>query len=266
MILTETGHTAIASAIKNQSLYLAWGDLGDYLPAPTVAAVPGTTGGQLPANTYAYKVTAVNGGGETVGSATATVTTSTPTSVASLSWAPVAGAIAYRVYGRSGVLGYLDTVKGTSWTDDGSRSPTSKEPPTTNTTSAPAWDDNPPTPLTSQTGLYHEVGRRKASLVKYVVPDPEGPYSTTQGRWSESPEPTKYIYIYVGFDLTDASSSIIRQFGLYVGTKPSTGNENAQYLTPGQIADPGSLLSLQNVTPIYRNSSSREVHELVATF
>ncbi|QDH83596.1 tail connector protein [Achromobacter phage Motura] len=63
-----------------------------------------TTGGQLPVGTYAYQVSAVSSTGETLASPVVTLVIAAGggiTNVNTIKWDPVAGAIAYRVYGRS---------------------------------------------------------------------------------------------------------------------------------------------------------------------
>lgn len=268
MVLTTSGHIAIASAIKSQTLHLAWGDLPDFLSAPTVASAVVLTGqGSLQSGLYNYVVTAINNVGETTVSPVCEVTISEGASAVSLTWPSVTGAKGYRVYGRTPNSTYylISEVTTTTFIDLGTSVGTTAAP-SANTTSLETWTTTPPTPTTSYTSLCRELGRRKASIVKYVTPDDNGAYLTTQGRWSESSVPTKHIYVYVGFDLNDAVDSTIYQFGLFIGTVAITGYENALYLTPDLISSTGSLLALENVSPIYRNSSTREVHELVMTF
>lgn len=85
--------------------------------APTLAAASGT----LPAATYTYAVTAYNALGETIASATASITLSA-TGGAAAAWAAVSGAAGYRVYGRvTGALGLLADVGNVlTYTDGGS--------------------------------------------------------------------------------------------------------------------------------------------------
>ncbi len=65
MILTESGHIAIATAIKDQIMFLAWGDLPPYLNTPTGLTIT-TAVGNLAPSTYRYKVTALGPAGETL--------------------------------------------------------------------------------------------------------------------------------------------------------------------------------------------------------
>lgn len=88
--------------------------------APTFAAAAGT----LAAGTYAYRVTAVAGQGETAVGRWAQITLGAAGGVA-VSWPAVTGATAYRIYGRSfsqagSPFLQLAQVTVTNWTDDGS--------------------------------------------------------------------------------------------------------------------------------------------------
>lgn len=88
-----------------------------------------TTGGTLAAATYNYVVTAVTARGETMASPPCVITVSaTSTAVNTVDWAPVAGAVGYKIYGRaSGSLFLMGTVDSltTVFTDNGSIVPNS---------------------------------------------------------------------------------------------------------------------------------------------
>ena len=99
----------------------------------SVGAVPG--GGSFAAATYFWKVTAIDGNGETMGSNEATVAIALNGS-ATLNWSPVQGAQAYRVYRGTATNAeqfVATTAHGvTSYTDTGTVA--SGAIPTTNTT------------------------------------------------------------------------------------------------------------------------------------
>lgn len=71
-------------------------------PPVQAAAATATTGGTLPADTYFFKVTALNAQGETLVSNEQFVTTTGTTSTATVNWAAVTGATGYRIYATSG--------------------------------------------------------------------------------------------------------------------------------------------------------------------
>lgn len=98
-----------------------------------------STAGSINPGSYDYVVAAQNAVGETIASAIATVTITVSGTSVYLSWDPVAGATAYRIYGRSQNLaqrGYIDTVGGGTFyfIDRGTIAPdTAVLPPTTQT-------------------------------------------------------------------------------------------------------------------------------------
>jgi hypothetical protein len=103
------------------------------MSAPSTA----TTGGTLPAATYYYVLTAINGNGETLKSNEVSQVTTGSTSTVTLSWAAITGATGYKLYratstGAEVLLTTLGTV--TTFTDTGSLTPGSATPPTANTT------------------------------------------------------------------------------------------------------------------------------------
>lgn len=95
-----------------------------------------TTGGSFSNGTQAYRIAAVGVAGEGLASdiATIVITSTTTTNSVELAWSPVAGAIAYNIYGRDGSadtgagsgsgvssMGLIATVGGgnVTWFDDG---------------------------------------------------------------------------------------------------------------------------------------------------
>lgn len=99
----------------------------------------GVQGTLAPNVLYAYRVSAVNSSGQTLASSTAYITFGASGNIGSItvSWAPVAGATGYNVYGRTATstLQKLNSspVTGTSYLDTGAATP-SGALPTSNTT------------------------------------------------------------------------------------------------------------------------------------
>jgi hypothetical protein len=90
-----------------------------------------TTGGTLPAGTHFYRVSALDGkGGETLASAETSQATTGATSTVTVNWGAVTGATGYKVFGRtSGGQQLLVTLGNvTTWTDDGSATPSGALP------------------------------------------------------------------------------------------------------------------------------------------
>ncbi|WP_315743099.1 hypothetical protein [Bradyrhizobium sp. SZCCHNR1075] len=116
------------------------------------------------------------------------------------------------------------------------------------------------TPLgASDAALVDEVGRRIASSVEFVVPDPNGNLYTPGGeRWSVSPVATRYLYVATQFDFLEASTETIREVGIFVDSVRAEGVPEGQlYLTPDQVVDPGYLLLLDRFAGKVRSPSER---------
>lgn len=111
------------------------GPSGTGLPAiGALSSSTATSGGTLVAATYGYKVSALGLYGEGLPSAekTQVVPAGTSTNTVTLTWAAVAGATGYRVYGRTsgGPWGLLATVDEftLTWTDTGAGTPGAAAP------------------------------------------------------------------------------------------------------------------------------------------
>lgn len=272
MILAESGHSVLSSAIKNSKLHLAWGDRPDPLLTPSnLTAVVSTTGGTYSSGQQAtYVVVAKNYFGSTIASIPAVADIVINSSKVTLAWDTVIGASSYDIFRKmAGQSAYSLLVNVTSLTyiDLGSVvvNP-DKTPSVTNTTTFNVWTDTPDAPNPSHTKLFHELGRREILLKKFVIPDVAGSIVTSQGRWTEVAYPTKYLYLQVAFDFNDAATNTVYQFAVFANTVPVTGQESNLYLLPNQINDQGNLLSLENTSPIFRNVSSRVIHDVVIVF
>lgn len=133
-------------------------------------------------------------------------------------------------------------------------------------TGNPDWDDNPVVEPIDATALISEVGRRRASLVAFCVPDEEGDIIVPTGRFQSQTEPSNNLYLRFNFDFSDASSSIIREAGVFVGTEVIEGLPAGQfYFLPGQIADPGTLVAIERFPAITRSGAVRQSFEFVLT-
>lgn len=129
-----------------------------------------------------------------------------------------------------------------------------------------AWV-SPPSEDGEATELISEVGRRTADLVQFVTPDEAGTIVLPTGNFSVSETPTNHLYIKARFTFSDASSSVIREVSAFVGTEPVAGLPAGQrYFTPSEIADPGRMLHLENIQPIFRSPAIEETFEIVVTF
>jgi hypothetical protein len=142
----------------------------------------------------------------------------------------------------------------------------------------PAWDelgDDALPSLVERNALYNEIGRRMVSSAGFVLPDPEGGIAIPVGvhpdgtvelaRYSQTADPTPYIYVRVNYDFEDASNATIRELGVVMDTVLQEGLPPGQmYFTPGQLADPGRLLAMQIQRPsVQRSPAVRQTIEFV---
>lgn len=128
------------------------------------------------------------------------------------------------------------------------------------------WDRTPPTEDINADRLIQEVGRVKALVKEYVVPNDSGVINVDGLKWAISGIPTKYIYLKFEFEQTMNSDSAIYQLGLFTDVVPVAGKELETYLLPGDIDFEGNILLTENQAVVYRNSATREVFEFVITF
>jgi len=101
------------------------------LPTPVNAAFStATTGGSLAAGTYYYRVSAITAAGETLASTETSQVTTGSTSTVTVKWGAVTGATGYRIYGRTTGAELFIAAVGvvTSYTDDGSITPSGALP------------------------------------------------------------------------------------------------------------------------------------------
>ena len=124
-----------------------------------------------------------------------------------------------------------------------------------------------PNESSDASGLIAEVGRRIASDVGFVTPDPTGDIILPTGTYKRSATPTNHLFVVTNFDFADGGSSVIREVAIFAGSTIVSGLPAGQkYFTPNQISTPGRLLHLENLAPIFRSPAIRENFEQVITF
>jgi hypothetical protein len=142
-------------------------------------------------------------------------------------------------------------------------------------TGDPEWDTEPALETATAVALFNEIGRRKATLVQFVVEDEDGAITTTdvddpslQNSFSPSPEnaPTNHLYLLFNFDFGDAPASTIRETGVFLGTETDPELPAGQrYFTPEEIVKPGILLAIEHLAAFNRSPSVRQTFELIIT-
>ena len=132
----------------------------------------------------------------------------------------------------------------------------------------PTWDDNPEPEPTTATALVDEIGRRLATAVQYVVPDPMGEIELPDGsRYTTSPQPSKWLHVRWTFDYADAAGETVRELGIFVGGTTAAGLPAGQrYFTAAEVATPGDLYTLERLPKFTRNAAVRQVQEYVLPF
>lgn len=129
------------------------------------------------------------------------------------------------------------------------------------------WDITQPPESISTSELLAEVGRRKVTQAMFCSPDPLGEIVVSEGRFTISQTPTKYLYLRFAFDFLDAQDATIRELGVFVGTvAKSTTPAGQDYLLPEDIESPGQLLVLEYIQKLQRSPQIRQQFEFVIQF
>ena len=131
----------------------------------------------------------------------------------------------------------------------------------------PAWDTTQEIEPITATQLVSEIGRRRASVVGYCLPDSQGDIITREGgRYRQTQVPSKYLFMRFAFDFQDGGDAMIRELGVFMHTRVHDALPPGQmYFTPEQIVDPGTLLLLERIPRTPRTPSQRTTYETVLT-
>lgn len=123
----------------------------------------------------------------------------------------------------------------------------------------PDWDTNPSPNDPSQTDIVNEIGRLKATRVQFCLPDPAGEIELPEGTFAIVGTPTKYLMLTFDFEYTSAVGQDIRDLGVFIGTKTTTGiPPETKYLIPSQVAEKGMLLVAERVSKFTRTSNVKQ--------
>ena len=132
----------------------------------------------------------------------------------------------------------------------------------------PAWDAAAEPEPTNSARLTDEIGRRLATQVQFVVPDPAGDVETPQGNYKASAQPTKWVHVRMVLGFDDAIGETIRETGVYFGCQPKAGLPAGQrFFTPDQFDKNGRLKLLNHErVKLVRDAGIRETFEYVFPF
>lgn len=129
----------------------------------------------------------------------------------------------------------------------------------------PAWDSVAVPESITDTALVAEIGRRQASTIDFVAPDPDGSIIVPQGSFSISPTPTSTLYVRCNFDSSDAVGQFLREAAVFVGTTITGGSAGQSYFPPANVLDPGTMLIEERFAKITRTADFSVSLEFVLT-
>ena len=138
---SQGGGFAVGTSSATASFTLQGSFVSITLPTPTAPTL--TTTGTAGSTTYGYKITALDGTGETLASTETTIATGnatlTSTNKINITWVPVGGAIQYKIYrttagGTPNTTGLISTVAGNVTTVSDTGLAASGSTPVANTT------------------------------------------------------------------------------------------------------------------------------------
>ncbi len=132
-----------------------------------------------------------------------------------------------------------------------------------------AWDANGVDPENiASTGLYSAIGYRKAAQVEFVTSAAAGAISLPSGRYDVSSADTNLLYCKFTLDFADASTSTIRETGIFLDVITGSGLPAGQMFFDAatEVTSPGTLYLLEHLSSIIRTPATRETFEFVLTF
>jgi hypothetical protein len=128
------------------------------------------------------------------------------------------------------------------------------------------WDATPVPAPVDAVALVAEIGRRRAQVIEFVVPDAAGSIIVPQGSYSISATPTSTLYIRSTFANTDAVGQFIREAAVFIGATLNAGLPSGQdYFVPANVSNGGVMLMLERFAKITRTSDFSVALEFVMT-
>lgn len=129
---------------------------------------------------------------------------------------------------------------------------------------SPDWDVEPSTPATTDKVLVHEIGRRAATVVQYVKPDPSGSIVVPSGRFLPSATPTHYVHLLFQFTLADSPTAVIRECAIFANGVISSSVPSGQtYFLPADVQSPGRIVLGERFAAMHLISDYRRNFEFV---
>lgn len=124
-----------------------------------------------------------------------------------------------------------------------------------------------PVESATASSLANEVGRRTATQVEFCTPNnTSGSIVVPTGRFDVSSTPTNNLYMRFVYDFADGAGEIIREQAVYIDTEVDSSLPVGQmYFDDTDITVAGTLLVIQHSPAITRLNSTRETFEFVIT-
>lgn len=132
-----------------------------------------------------------------------------------------------------------------------------------------AWDAAGVDPENiAATALQDPIGYRAAAQVDFVTTAAQGAISLPSGRYDVSSADTNLLYCKFTLDFTDASTSTIRETGIFLDVITGSGLPAGQMFFDAatEVTSSGTLYLLEHTASIIRTPATRETFEFVLTF
>lgn len=111
------------------------------------------------------------------------------------------------------------------------------------------WVSPPPEDINAIT-LLNEIGRHRVTLTNYVEQDPLGVIGVNNIYYNPTLTPTNLVYVKFVFDVGNAGSERVCQFGIFTEVTKQIAIPGGQnYLLPAEVLDSGKLFFNLNVVP-----------------
>lgn len=122
----------------------------------------------------------------------------------------------------------------------------------------------PATPSLSAITLVNELGRKEIFNKQFVVANTQGEIIVPGGRYSLSNVPTPYLFLSCTLLEPELSTALIKEIGVYVNPTFFVNPINGEALfAPDEFSDLGKLMTLRHYTAIQRNEGARETFQYV---
>lgn len=131
----------------------------------------------------------------------------------------------------------------------------------------PAWDTEVSPPSAASTDLVAKVGVTRVRQSSFVVADPEGDITMSDGtRWTVSATPTRYVYLSFKLDLTDAQPETLREAGVFHDTQLAPAVPAGQFYIPhASVTDYGTLVHVDRFNSIVRDGTMEQSFNVIFT-